>query len=116
MYYPVSISATSAPVLPGNTSVEKITEACGYYFRTIILHDANTIVPQHTHDHDHATLVGHGAVRAWKDGEWFGDFKMGDAIVIPAGCSHLFQALCPETVLTCVHNVDSVMSLKRKGF
>lgn len=106
----------TVPLDPNDTIVENITEGAGFYFRTITLKKAGMVVPQHTHDYDHATLVGHGKVRAWRDDKWVGDFEMGEAIVIPANCKHVFESLEPGTVLTCVHNIASVMSLKAKGF
>lgn len=106
----------TVPLDPNDMVVENITENLGFYFRTITLREAGLVIPKHVHDYDHATLVGHGKVRAWQDDQWVGDFEMGDAITIPANTRHVFQSLLPDTVLTCVHNIESAMSLKRKGF
>lgn len=110
--YPVP---ETVPLDTNDMPVERIEESLGFYFRTTILKKVNMIVPQHVHDHDHATLIGHGGVRCWRDGQWAGDYVMGMVVVIPAHTRHLFQSLMPETVLTCIHNVDSAMSLKQKG-
>ena len=83
--------------------VEFIDEVCGLYFRSFVLLEKGSSTPQHAHDHDHATYVGHGAVRAMQDGEVLGEFAAGQAIPILAGKEHEFEALEPNTRLTCVH-------------
>lgn len=103
------------PTIPVDAIVERIIETYGYYFRTITVKKAGTVIPQHVHDHHHATLIGHGSARVWRDGAWVGDFKMGEVLLIPAHSQHMFQVLEPDTVLTCVHNVESASSLYQKG-
>jgi mannose-6-phosphate isomerase-like protein (cupin superfamily) len=95
--------------------VEFVEEVAGIYFRSILLASAGDTVPQHSHDHDHATFVGSGKARVWVDGVWQSDVVAGHAIEIKAGRSHVFQALEPNTRLTCVHDVASAESVKRKG-
>lgn len=95
--------------------VQKIVEACGLYFRSVILSDRGNIIPQHSHDHPHATFISSGRVRGWRNGEWIGDKGRGDAFEIEAGSAHVFLALEPDTMLTCVHSLDSADSIKRKG-
>lgn len=92
-----------------------IGDVAGLYFRTMLLKEVGTVVPQHTHDYDHATLIGSGSVRLWVDGEWIGDFIAGMALEIIANHEHLFQALEPMTRLTCIHTLASAESVKRKG-
>lgn len=95
--------------------VEQIVEKGGLYFRSILLKYAGTLIPQHEHDHDHVTLIGSGKARSWQDGEWIGDFGPGEVVEMKAGRSHAFQALEPNTHLTCVHSVESALSIKEKG-
>lgn len=95
--------------------VERIEEVCGLYFRSVLLERVGTVIPQHSHDHDHATFVGAGKARAWVDGVWYGDYEAGRAIPIKAGRKHVFQALEPMTRLACVHDVASAESVKEKG-
>lgn len=95
--------------------VERIEEVCGIYFRSVLLDRAGVVIPQHSHDHDHATFVGAGRARVWVDGTWYGDFEAGRAIAIKAGCAHVFQALEPMTRLACVHDIASAESVKAKG-
>lgn len=95
--------------------VEFVEEVCGIYFRSVLLERPGIIIPQHVHDHDHATFIGSGRVRVWVDGNWYGDIDAGRAIPIKAGTQHVFQSLAPMTRITCVHDVASAMSLKEKG-
>lgn len=92
--------------------VEFVDEVCGLYFRSILI-NAGTIIPQHVHDHDHATYIGSGAVRMWADGDDLGVFQAGRAVPVKAGVQHVFQALEDETRLTCVHDAVSAESAKR---
>lgn len=95
--------------------LECITEVGGLYFRTVTFKDAGIIIPQHVHDHDHVTFIGSGKFRGWKDGEWIGDRSAGQAFDIPAGSSHIFMSLEANSLLACVHTIDSALSVKRKG-
>lgn len=95
--------------------VQHIVEAGGLYFRSILLEHAGTLIPQHEHDHDHVTLIGSGKARSWQDGVWVGDFGPGEVVEMKAGRSHAFQALEPNTHLTCVHDIASALSIKEKG-
>lgn len=91
-----------------------IVEAAGIYFASIVL-PKGIVVGQHVHDHDHATFIGSGLVRGWKNGAWMGDKGAGDAFEVEAGASHCYEAL--ETALVaCTHDVDSALSVKKKGF
>lgn len=95
--------------------IEWIEEVCGLYFRTIVLNHSGDRVPQHAHDHDHATFVGNGSVLAWADGQPLGYFGAGRAVPIKAGAVHEFEAQEDNTRLTCVHSVESAESVKASG-
>jgi quercetin dioxygenase-like cupin family protein len=105
---PENLQITDAPV-------ERIEEVCGIYFRSVLLEKAGVVIPQHVHDHDHATFVGSGRARVWIDGVWSGDYGAGWAVPIKAGCYHVFQSIEPMTRLTCVHDIESAESVKKKG-
>lgn len=92
--------------------VERIEEVCGLYFRSVFLEQEGTIIPQHVHDHDHATYIGAGAVRVWVDGELLGDFEAGMAVPVSSGKFHQFQSIAPNTRLACVHDVASAESAR----
>ncbi len=94
---------------------ECIEEAAGLYFRSVLLVEQGTLISQHEHDHDHATLVCSGRARGWCDGMPLGDKGPGEAFEIKAGSAHAFQALEANTRLTCVHSIASAESVKRKG-
>lgn len=106
--FPVPTDLTPLDCVP----VESIEEVCGIYFRSVLLERAGTVIPQHEHDHDHATYVANGKARLWVNEMWVGDYEAGRAIPIKAGDKHLFQALEPMTRLVCVHDIESAMSAK----
>lgn len=89
-------------------------DVSGLYFRSVLLHEVGTIIPQHVHDYDHATFVGSGAVDLCVDGNYVGRYHAGQAIAIEAGRSHVFQAVEPMTRLCCVHHTESAISAQRK--
>ena len=95
--------------------VEHITEASGLYFRSVTLPEAGTYIPQHNHDYDHATLVCSGKVRGWCDGVNLGVKSKGEVFEIRANHEHVFVSLEPNTTLVCIHNLESALSIKRKG-
>lgn len=95
--------------------VERIEIVGNLYFRSVLLKKRGTSIPQHSHDHDHATLVCSGAARVWIGGVYHGDFEAGHAVEIKAGRQHVFQALEANTRLCCVHDVASAESVKAKG-
>lgn len=96
--------------------VEFVDEVCGVYFRSILIPLAGTVVPQHAHDHDHATYCGRGKALMFVDGVKAGEVCEGQAIGVQAGKEHAFVSLENNTRLTCVHGLDSASSLKSKGF
>lgn len=111
MNYPMPDCTHALHELP----LEQISEVGGFYFRSVTFKEVGTIIPQHVHDHDHVTFVGHGRFRGWKDGEWIGDRSAGQAFFIPKGSAHIFMSLEPDSLLTCVHDVASALSVKEKG-
>lgn len=85
--------------------VQFVDEVGGIYFRAICLERAGDVVPQHSHEHDHVTLIASGRARVWCDGIWLGDFAAFHALEIKAHAKHVFLALEPLTRLACVHNL-----------
>lgn len=65
---------------------------------------AGTFMGQHAHAYDHAHLVAAGEVRIFVDGEFVGDYKMGDLFTIPKGKKHVLLSLEDNTVGACIHN------------
>jgi quercetin dioxygenase-like cupin family protein len=75
------------------------------WIRSYTLEKAKTVMSQHVHEHDHATVVSRGTVEAWQDGEILGQFIAPAVITIPAGKKHYFVALTDDVVLCCLHNL-----------
>jgi hypothetical protein len=95
--------------------VESImTDVAGLYFRSYLLPEVGTIIPQHVHDYDHATLVCAGSVDVNIDGVYAGQYQAGQAIEIQAGKQHVFQSVEPMTRLCCVHQTESAISAQKK--
>lgn len=94
--------------------VERIEEVAGLYFRSVLVPYKGMVADQHVHDHDHATFVGAGKVRAFADGKVLGEYSAGSAIEIKAGVYHQFEALEDGTRLACVHDIASAESVKAR--
>jgi quercetin dioxygenase-like cupin family protein len=77
--------------------------AAGLFIRSTTMR-ADTYVPQHSHAHDHVTVIAHGKVRIWRDGQLLGDYSAPGGLIIRAGRTHNFMALERSTVL-CVHRI-----------
>ena len=94
--------------------VELIQDMGDLYFRSIILPHKGDRVPQHVHDHDHATLIGSGSAYAFVNGEILGYFVAPYAVEVKAGQRHEFEAAEDNTRLICVHSIHSAESIKAK--
>ena len=71
---------------------------------------AGTLVPQHSHEFDHVSLLAVGAIEVWiadvnEPLALLGRFEAPRAIEIKAGRKHLFQALVDGTLVCCIHNL-----------
>lgn len=62
-------------------------------------------IKQHSHEHPHITLIGHGAVIAHIEGHEPRAYKAGEAVPVPANLMHSFQATEPNTVAFCTYAV-----------
>lgn len=65
-----------------------------------------TVIPQHRHEFDHLSVIAHGAVRVWADGQLLGDFEAPAGIHIKARTTHLFLALRDRTTVLCIHRLN----------
>lgn len=86
--------------------VEYVDDVGGLFFRAVCLKSAGDVIPQHSHAHDHVTLIASGAARVWVDGEYLGEFSAFRAIEIKASKHHIFQAREPNTRLVCCHQLN----------
>lgn len=98
-----------APEQPTETM---IFEAEGLYVKQITVHKAHTYLPQHAHQLSHLTLVASGAVNVWRDGEFDARHEAPDGIYIAAGVKHMFETLVSDTVLYCIHALNTADALK----
>lgn len=80
--------------------------ADGVMVKTMAIKHKDVMVPQHSHEHDHLTVIAAGSVRAWCDDELLGDFFAPASLEIPAGTKHRFLSLEPNTMLMCIHNIS----------
>lgn len=103
---PEILTAFQAPV-------EFVDEVADFHFRSIII-QRGEYVEQHQHPYGHATYCGNGAARLWVDGLWVRDIFAGQAVEIEAHKKHAFQALLPDTRLTCVHDLRSAAYIKEQ--
>lgn len=85
---------------------EMIEFADDFYFRSVVL-TRGDVVGQHVHDRTHASFVGWGKVRGWKNGECMGDKSRGEAFIVEAGAEHAFQAL-EDSLIACVYHTAMV--------
>ena len=78
----------------------------GVFIKVYTVHDTGTLIPQHSHEHPHATLLMRGAVQAWRGNEYLGLLHAPSIIRIPALTMHKFLAATPNVQLACIHNAD----------
>lgn len=88
-------------------------DIAGLYFRSVLLPQAGTYIPQHIHPYDHATYVGSGSVELRIDGLVAGRFQAGQAIFVGSGKLHEFLSLEPMTRLCCVHHTESAIAAQK---
>jgi quercetin dioxygenase-like cupin family protein len=79
---------------------------CDGLFCKIMTFAAGSFIPQHSHDTAHLSVIATGAVRAWKDGVFLGEFRAPTGITIEAHAKHMFEAIETNTLILCVHRVD----------
>lgn len=101
--------------LKAQPPIPMIVNYAGIYIRSTLLKEAGLVIGQHSHAHDHATFVGSGRARGWKNGEWIGDKGPGEAFEVEAGAEHTYQALEADTLLACAHNEESAMSIDNRS-
>lgn len=77
----------------------------GIFIKQMRLAEPGWFIVQHKHAYDHHSMLAHGSLRVWIEGEHLGDFDAPHPILIRAGVQHRMMALAPETVLYCIHNL-----------
>ena len=61
-------------------------------------------VPQHSHEHDHITLLIEGSMEVWIEEKYEGRFVAPASLGILKGRRHTFKTLAPTT-FCCLHNL-----------
>jgi len=79
----------------------------GILYKVWRVPDSNTLIPQHSHEYDHLTVVIKGLVQVWRDDKLAGEYRAPDIIKIPKHCKHRFLTLEPDCVFACVHQADT---------
>ena len=90
-----------------NQPTSDLTLFAGIFLKTYTVPDANTLLPQHAHHHAHITLIISGAVRAYCEDRWLGDFEGPAVVKIEARQRHSFQTLTSGVVFACIHASDA---------
>jgi len=90
---------------PQPATYMEFADADGIWVRFYDLPRAGNAAPQHSHKHDHVSLLCRGSVRAYKDEMILGTFTAPAMITIPKGSKHMFIALTDDVLLACVHNM-----------
>lgn len=78
----------------------------GIFIKQMYCKDAFTVVPQHSHEYNHVSMLAVGSVRVWSNGKVIGDFKAPCPITIKARTKHTFLTLEPGTTIYCIHNIS----------
>jgi hypothetical protein len=78
----------------------------GLFVKSMLCPDAGTVVPQHSHEYDHMSMVAVGRVLVWRDEECLGPFEAPCGILIRAHAMHTFRTLTPGVLIYCIHRVD----------
>jgi hypothetical protein len=88
-----------------NPDYVEFAEVDDMWVRAYTIPKSQSVISQHVHTHDHITLLSHGAVECWRDGERQGEYHAPAVIRIPAGSKHAFRSLTDDVVLCCLHNL-----------
>ena len=102
------------PVFPDLTALAatdqpygvEIKMADGIFVKQMVLSHAATVVPQHSHEHDHLSMLAVGSVALWRDGVFVKEFTAPCGISIPARTKHAFVSLSDFVVIYCIHNIE----------
>lgn len=86
--------------------VVEIKMADGIFIKQMYVAKRGTLIPQHSHEYEHVSMIAVGAFRLWRDGELLGDYAAPCGVVIPARSKHLFQALTDGATVYCIHNIS----------
>lgn len=78
----------------------------GIFIKQMYLEKKGTVVPQHSHEYDHVSMLAVGSVAVWVDGVLIGEMKAPKPITIKAHKKHTFMSLEDGTTIYCIHNIS----------
>jgi quercetin dioxygenase-like cupin family protein len=87
--------------------VNTVLIAGNVFIKTYTLPAANTLIGQHSHTYAHASQIASGSARFWKNGQWLADVVAPHSVEIEAHAEHVIQSLEPNTVVNCIHCVET---------
>lgn len=83
----------------------EIHTADGVFIKQIHIPFAETIVPQHSHQYSHHSMLARGSVLFWSEDKEPVKYCAPTAIYIEARIKHTFMSLEPDTIFYCIHNL-----------
>lgn len=86
-----------------NQPVGDLTIYAGIFLKTWSVQDAGTLLPQHSHEFPHISLIVSGSVRVWCGDGLIGEFTAPATVKIAAHEKHTFVTLTDNVVIACVH-------------
>lgn len=89
-----------------NQPVGELVLFAGIFCKLWTVADRYTLLPQHSHEFPHISLLVQGEVRVWRDDELVGDFSAPAGIKIDAHTLHSFLTLSDNVTIACIHNAD----------
>lgn len=75
------------------------------FVKQMVLPKKGMAAAQHSHEHDHVTMLATGAVEVWINDQPMGVMTAPKPIPIKAGTKHRFIAVVDNTILYCIHNL-----------
>ena len=84
----------------------ELTVFAGIFLKTWAVPDKGTLLPQHSHEFPHLSLIVSGAVRVWCDCTLLGEFHAPATVKIAAQEKHTFETLTDNVVIACIHALD----------
>jgi quercetin dioxygenase-like cupin family protein len=89
-----------------NQPVGELTLYAGIFCKLWTVVDRGTVLPQHSHEYPHISLIVSGKTHVWRDEDYLGVFTAPATIRIPAHTFHKFETITDNVVIACIHNVD----------
>jgi len=88
-----------------NQPTGELTLFAGIFCKVWRVADADTALPQHSHEFPHLSLIVRGSVRVWCDAVELGDFHAPATVKIAAHAFHTFLTLTDDVCIACIHAV-----------